>query len=50
MMQDFLVAWINWYYGDGPYPTHLQDQMTFGEKLEASKKTEEIKLIVGRSR
>lgn len=47
-MQDFLVAWMNWYYGDGPYPTQLQDQMTFGEKLEANGKTEQIKLIVGK--
>jgi len=51
MMQDFLVAWINWYYGkDVPYPGKLQDQMTYDEKMEAIRKTEQIKLIVGRSR
>jgi hypothetical protein len=50
MMQDFLVEWINWYYGDGQYPNELQDKMTFGQKLEAIEKTDEIKRIVGRSR
>ena len=48
MMQDFLVAWMNWYYGkDVPYPGEFQDQMTYDEKLEAIRKTEQIKLIVG---
>ena len=52
MTQDYLVAWMNWYYGDGPYPplTKLQDQMTYNEKMEAISKTEQIKKIVGRSR
>jgi hypothetical protein len=50
MMQDFLVEWMNWYYGDGQYPNKLQNQMTFGQKLEAMSKIGQIKKIVGRSR
>jgi hypothetical protein len=29
MMHDYLVAWINWYYGDGQYPDELQNKMTY---------------------
>jgi hypothetical protein len=50
MMQDFLVEWINWYYGNGPYPIKLQDKMTYDERMEAISKTDQIKRIVGRSR
>jgi len=49
-MQEYLVEWMNWYYGDGPYPTKLDNQMTYEEKMEAISKTEQIKKIVGRSR
>ncbi len=47
-MQDFLTAWMLWYYGDAKYPLTLQDSLTYEEKLEAIKKTEQIKRIVGR--
>lgn len=47
-MQEFLTAWMIWYYGDGKYPLELQDEMTYEEKMEAIKKTEQIKKIVGR--
>ena len=48
MMQDYLVAWINWYYGGEPYPTKLHFQLTYDEKMEVISKTEQIKKIVGR--
>jgi hypothetical protein len=48
MMQEFLTAWINWYYGSEPYPDKLQDAMTYDQKIEAMRKTEQIKKIVGR--
>lgn len=47
-MQEFLTAWMNWYYGDGKYPLRLQDGLTWDQKREAISKTEQIKKIVGR--
>jgi hypothetical protein len=48
MMQDYLVEWMNWYYGNGPYPLTLGSQMTHDERMEALSKTEQIKKIVGK--
>jgi hypothetical protein len=48
-MQEFLTAWINWYYGDDKYPQRLQDGLTWAQKLEAISKTEQIKQIIGKS-
>ena len=50
MMQDYLVEWMNWYYGNEPYPLTLGSQMTHDERMEALSKTEQIKKIVGRPR
>ena len=50
MIHDYLVAWINWYYGDGQYPDELQNKMTYEQRLEATEKTEQIKKIVRGSR
>jgi hypothetical protein len=50
MIQEYLVEWMNWYYGDGLYPIKLDNQMTHDERMEALFKTEQIKKIVGRSR
>lgn len=48
-MQEFLTAWMIWYYGEGgEYPTALQDKLTWEQKLEAMSKTAQIKKIVGR--
>ena len=47
-MQEYLTAWINWYYGDGEYPSDLQSKMTHEEQMEAISKTAQIKKIVGR--
>jgi hypothetical protein len=47
-MQDFLVAWMNWYYGDGEYPLELQNGLRYDQRIEAIAKTEKIKKIVGR--
>jgi hypothetical protein len=50
MIQEYLTAWICWYYGEDPYPIKLQDQLTYDQKMEAMKKTEQIKKIVGRQK
>ena len=47
-MQEFLTAWINWYYGNDKYPTSLQNKLTWGQKVEAIEKTEQIKKIIGK--
>ena len=47
-MQEYLTAWIIWYYGDGEYPSALLDKLTYEQVMEAIKKTEQIKKIVGR--
>jgi hypothetical protein len=46
-MQEFLTAWINWYYGNDKYPMDLQNKMTYEEKMESIRKTEQIKKIIG---
>lgn len=48
MVQDYLVMWIQWYYGNAPYPNEIQSKMTWDEKIEAIRKTNEIKEILGR--
>jgi len=48
-VQEFLTAWINWYYGDDEYPTALQDKLTWEQNVEAMYKTARIKEIIGRS-
>ncbi len=52
MMQDYLVEWMNWYYGDDtlPFPIEAQNKLTYEQMMEASSKTEKIKKIVGRPR
>ena len=47
-MQEFLTAWMLWYYGDGEYPTALYDKLTWEQQTEAISKTTQIKKIVGR--
>lgn len=47
MVQEFLKEWVNWYYGEGNYPLKLQDNLTYEQKIEAMKKTENIKKIIG---
>ena len=47
MVQEFLTAWINWYYGDDAYPTELQDRLTYQQRMECLSKTEQIKKIIG---
>ena len=39
MVQDFLTAWINWYYGNDPYPQSLQNRVRIIE-LEFSQVVE----------
>jgi hypothetical protein len=45
-MQEYLTAWINWYYGDGEYPSDLQSKLTHEEQMEAISKTAQIKKII----
>lgn len=47
MVQDFLVAWMLWYYGNEEYPNQLQNQLTHDQKMECRQKTEQIKKIAG---
>ena len=47
-MQEYLTAWINWYYGDSEFPSDLQSKMTHEEQMEAISKTAQIKKIIGR--
>jgi hypothetical protein len=49
MVQDFLTAWINWYYGNDPYPTEAYGNLTFEQKMEAMSKSSQIKKILGLS-
>jgi len=50
-MQDYLIAWINWYYGkDNPYPIDIFEKLSYTDKMETVTKIEEIKKIVGRLR
>ena len=48
MIQEYLTAWINWYYGSDPYPTKMWDDLTFAQKMEAMNKSSQIKKILGR--
>jgi hypothetical protein len=51
MMQEYLVAWINWYYGENNlYPIDIFEKLSHAEKMETISKTDQIKKIVGRSR
>jgi len=49
-MQDYLVAWMNWYYGEDtiPFPTEAHKNLTYEQMMEAMSKTEQIKKIVGK--
>ena len=47
MIQEFLTAWINWYYGNDKYPLELQNRMTYEQRIECVRKTEQIKTIIG---
>ena len=50
MIQDYLVAWMNWYYGEDtiPFPIEAQKNLTYKQIMEAMSKTEQIKKIIGR--
>ena len=50
MVQEYLTAWMNWYYGNDPYPTELSNKLTMAELAEAIAKKEKIKKIVRSSR
>ena len=50
LVQDYLTAWMNWYYGNDPYPKELLDKLTAIEMVEVIAKTEKIKKIVGQIR
>lgn len=50
MVQDYLTAWINWFYGDGSYPNDIHDLLSPDEKVEVIFKKEQIKKIIGSPR
>lgn len=47
MVQDFLVAWVLWYYGSDPYPNALYDALSPEQRAEVIHKKEDIKRIIG---
>ena len=47
MIQEFLIVWVNWYYGNNEYPLELQSRMTYEQRIECVGKTEQIKTIIG---
>ena len=48
MVQEYLTAWMNWYYGDDEYPTQIEENMSYEQLMDAIKKKNQIKAIVGR--
>ena len=48
-MQEFLLAWTNWYYGKAEYPLRLQNGLTWDQKQEAIRKTNQLKTIFGKT-
>ena len=46
-LQEFILAWTNWYYSNGKYPAELYDKMPWEMKLNAMNKTSQIKKIMG---
>ena len=46
MVQEYLTAWMNWYYGNDPYPTELSNKLTISELAEAIAKKEKIKKVL----
>lgn len=50
MVQDYLTAWINWFYGDGSYPNDIHDRLSPDEQVEVIFKKEQIMKIIGSPR
>ena len=48
MIQEYLTAWIKWYYGNDPYPNESQNRLTWDQKMEAIRKINQIREILGR--
>ena len=48
MIQEYLTAWMNWYYGNDEYPIQLEKNLSYGQLIEAIQKKNQIKAIVGR--
>lgn len=48
LVQDYLTKWMNWYYGNDMYPLKAQNKLTYDQKREAMKKTQQIKNIIGK--
>jgi len=47
MVQEYLTAWMNWYYGDDEYPTQLEQNLSHEQLMDAIRKKNQIKAIVG---
>jgi hypothetical protein len=50
LIQDYLTAWMNWYYGNDPYPNILHNKLTINQLAEVCDKKEEIMKIIDRVR
>jgi len=50
LVQEYLTAWMNWYYGNDSYPTELSDKLTLEQLSETIEKKEKIKKIIGQIR
>jgi hypothetical protein len=46
-MQEYMLAWIAWYYGNAPYPTEIQNKLPYSEAMKAIELTSKIKEIIG---
>ena len=46
-MQEYVLAWMAWYYGNGPYPAELQKKLPYDEAMRAIQWTSKIKKIMG---
>ena len=50
MIQEYLIQWIMWYYGNGEYPSSFGDKLTYNEMIIAIEQTNKIKKILGESK
>ena len=50
LVQEYLTAWMNFYYGNDPYPSRLHNKLTMDQLAEACDKKEKIMKIVDQVR
>ena len=47
MVQEYLTAWINWFYGEDNYPRDVYDMLSEAERIEIIYKKRQIIEICG---